>query len=150
MLIPESLKYLAGESVMPELSKRKKFKERRKHPRFDLKDVAFAILKADREEELGQIVNISRGGLVFHYFIGNREFQKADRLDVLLADSGLHVENIQFHVVDDYELVNELPFSSITKREQRVLFNDLTESQIQGLDSFIRCHTFTTGEAIAG
>lgn len=135
---------------MQEASKRKKLKERRKHPRYDLKDVAFAILKADREEELGQIVNISRGGLVFHYFIGNREFQRADRLDVLLADSGLHVENIPFRVVDDYELVNELPFSSITKREQRVLFNDLTEPQKQGIESFIRRHTFIAKEATAG
>lgn len=135
---------------MQEADKRKKIKERRRHPRYDLKDVAFAILKADREEELGQIVNISRGGLAFHYFIGNREFQRADRLDVLLADSGLHVENIRFRVVDDYELVNELPFSSITKREQRVLFNDLTESQKQELDSFIRRHTFIADEANAG
>lgn len=119
-------------------------KERRKHPRFDTKDVAFAILKADREEELGQIVNISLGGLAFQYFIGNREFQKADRLDVLLADRGIHVEDIKFRVVEDFELVNELPFSSITKREQRVLFNDLSDSQKHGIDSFIRRHTFNT------
>ena len=69
---------------------------------------------------------------------------------MLLSDSVLHVENIQFSVVDDYELVNELPFSSITKREQRVFFNDLTDSQIQGLDSFIRRHTFIAVEATAG
>ncbi len=124
--------------------------ERRKHQRFDAKDVAFAILRADQEEELGQIVNISLGGLVFQYFIGNREFQKANRLDVLLADSGLHVENIEFHVVDDYELVNELPFSSITKREQRVLFSGLTDAQKEGIESFIRRHTFIEGEGVAG
>jgi len=127
---------------MQQIDKNKKTIERRKYPRFETKDVAFAILKADREEELGQIVNISMGGLAFHYFIGNREFQKADKLDVLLADSGLQVEDIKFHVVEDYELVNELPFSSITKREQRVLFSDLTESQKQGIDSFIRRHTY--------
>jgi hypothetical protein len=126
---------------MQQANSRKKIKERRKHPRFDTKDVAFAILKADREEELGQIVNISMGGLVFHYFIGNREFQKADRLDVLLADRGIHVEDIKFRVVEDFELVNELPFSSITKREQRVLFNELSDSQKLGIDSFIRRHT---------
>jgi len=131
---------------MQKTGNRKKPKERRKHPRFDLKDIAFAILKADREEELGQIVNISRGGLAFHYFIGNRELQKADRLDVLIADNGLHVENIEFSVVDDFELVNELPFSSITKREQRVLFNRLTESQRQGIESFIRRHAFAANK----
>jgi hypothetical protein len=129
---------------MQQTNSRKRVRERRKHRRFETKDVAFAILKANREEELGQIVNISMGGLAFHYFIGNREFQHAERLDVLLADRGIHVENIKFRVVEDYELVNELPFSSITKREQRVLFNDLSDDQIQGIDSFIRRHTINT------
>lgn len=131
---------------MQQTGKRKNNEERRKYPRFDTKDVAFAVLKADREEELGQIINISLGGLAFHYFIGNREFQKAERLDVLLADNGLQVENIKFRVVDDCELVNELPFSSITKRQQRVLFDDLTASQKQGIESFIQRHTYNTRE----
>lgn len=126
---------------MQQTEKNKSVTERRKHERFATKDIAFAILRADREEELGQIVNISMGGLAFQYFIGNREFQKAQKLDVLLADSGLHVENIAFGVVEDYELVNELPFSSITKREQRVVFNGLSDSQKQGLETFIRRHT---------
>ena len=123
--------------------------ERRKHTRYEIKDVAFAILRADQEEELGQITNISMGGLAFQYFIGNREFQKADHLDVLLADSGLHVENIPFDVIDDYELVNELPFSSITKREQRVLFTDMTDSQKKGIERFIRRHTFVVDEGVS-
>lgn len=121
--------------------KNKPAAERRKHRRFATKDIAFAIIRSDGEEELGQIINISMGGLVFQYFIGNREFQKAERLDVLLADSGVHVENIRFKVVDDYELVNELPFSSITKREQRVFFSALDEIQQKELDSFIKRHT---------
>jgi len=129
---------------------RKRTQERRKHKRYDMKDVAFAILKADREEELGQIINISMGGLVFHYFIGNRDFQTADRLDVLLADRGIHVEDIKFNVIEDYELVNELPFSSITKREQRVFFCDLSDEQKQGIDSFIRRHAFSDTVNSAG
>lgn len=116
--------------------------ERRKHKRFTTKDVAFAILRTDEDEELGQIVNISMGGLAFQYFVGNRELQKADRLDVLLADNGVHVDNIGFHMVDDYELVNELPFSSITKREQRVYFDSLTDDQKEGIDGFIKEHTY--------
>ena len=125
-----------------QVDSKKLLKERRKHPRYDIRDIAFAIIRSNAEEELGQIINISKGGLAFQYFIGNREFQKADRLDVLLADSGIHVENIEFRVVDDYELTNELSFSSITKREQRVHFGELNSAQKQGLDSFIRRHTF--------
>lgn len=116
--------------------------ERRKHRRFTIKDVAFAILRTDTDEELGQVTNISMGGLAFQYFVGNRELQKADRLDLLLADNGLHISDIGFQVVDDYELVNELPFSSITKREQRVYFDNLSDDQKQSIDGFIKEHTF--------
>lgn len=118
------------------------FSERRKHKRFPIRDVAFAILRSDKDEELGQIMNISMGGLAFQYFVGNRELQKADKLDVLPADNGFHVDNIPFQVVDDYELVNELPFSSITKREQRVYFAKLTDNQKKGIESFIKEHTY--------
>lgn len=134
---------------MQETTNRKKSVERRKHPRFKTKNVAFAILKADREEELGQIIDISECGLAFQYFIGNREFQKADKLDVLLAESGVQIENVKYQVVEDCELVNKLPFSSITKREQRVFFNDLTELQKQRLDRFIRRHTYQEKETSA-
>jgi hypothetical protein len=129
--------------MQQQLEKSKLFQERRKHQRFSIKDIAFAIIRSEGEEELGQIVNISLGGLAFQYFIGNREFQKAEKLDVLLADSGVQVENIQFRVVDDYELVNELPFSSITKREQRVYFDGLDKSQQDELEGFIRRHTYS-------
>lgn len=121
----------------------KDYVERREHKRFATRDVAFAILRTDNDEELGQIINISMGGLVFQYFVGNRELQKAERLDVILAENGLHVDNISFHVVDDYELVNELPFSSITKREQRVHFDNLTDDQKNAINGFIREHTYT-------
>ena len=120
----------------------KDFVERRKYKRFAVRDVAFAILRTNEEEELGQITNISVGGLAFQYFVGNRELQKADRLDMILAENGLHVDDIRFHAVADYELVNELPFSSITKREQRVRFENLTENQKNSIDGFIKEHTY--------
>jgi hypothetical protein len=121
--------------------KSKDYIERRKHKRFTIKDVAFAILRTEKDEELGQITNISMGGLAFQYFVGNRELQKADKLDVLLADNGRHINDITFHVVDDCELVNELPFSSITKREQRIYFDNLTDDQKVSIDGFIKEHT---------
>ncbi len=115
--------------------------ERRQYKRFAVKDVAFAVLKTDQDEELGQIVNVSMGGLAFQYFVGNREFTPSHRLDMLLADNQLHVDNIVFNLVEDQELVNELPFSSITKRQQRVCFKNLTEKQKAGIRHFIQNHT---------
>jgi hypothetical protein len=61
---------------------------------------------------------------------------------VILPDYGLHVNDIGFQVVADYELVNELPFSSITKREQRVYFDNLTDCQKENIDIFIKDHAY--------
>ena len=58
---------------MQQNKKTKDYIERRKHERFAIKDVAFAILRTENDEELGQITNISMGGLAFQYFVGNRE-----------------------------------------------------------------------------
>ncbi len=127
---------------MKRIANKKKQLERRRHERFNTKDVAFAILRTDVDEELGQIINISLGGLAFQYFVGNRELRKAEKLDVILAENGLHVDNIRYHVVEDYELVNELPFTSITKREQRVYFDSLTDDQKAGISGFIKEHTY--------
>ena len=107
-----------------------------------MKDVAFAILRTDEDEELGQIVNVSLGGLAFQYFVGNRRLQKSEKLDILLADNGIHVDDIPFQVISDYEMSNEVPFSSITKREQRIRFDSLTDGQLSSLRDFIKGHTF--------
>lgn len=115
--------------------------ERRKQKRFAVKDVAFAVLKTEEDEELGQIINISPRGLAFQYFVGNRSIQQAEKLDLLLPDNGFHIDNIKFETVADFELSNELPFSSITKRQQSICFNTLTKEQRFDIDKFIRYHT---------
>jgi hypothetical protein len=84
----------------------KDYVERRKHKRFIIRDVAFAILRTGEDEELGQIANISMGGLAFQYFVGNRELQKADRLDVLLFGQWVSLSMISaFMSWPDCELI---------------------------------------------
>ncbi|MBW2368399.1 MAG: PilZ domain-containing protein [Deltaproteobacteria bacterium] len=116
--------------------------ERRESRRYIVKDVAFAVLKNDSDEELGQIINIGTGGLAFQYFIGNRDVKLARQLDLLLADNGLHIDNLPFQVVADYELKNELPFSSIKKRQQSVCFTNLHDDHKDRLAEFIHHHTY--------
>lgn len=115
--------------------------ERRKLKRFAVKEVAFAVLKTEEDEELGQIINISPRGLAFQYFVGNRSIQYAEELDLLLPDNGFHINNINFKTVADFEMNNELPFSSITKRQQSVCFSNLTKEQRIDIDKFIRNFT---------
>ena len=115
--------------------------ERRKQKRFAVKDVAFAVLKTVDDEELGQIINIGPRGLAFQYFVGNRSIQQAEQFDLLLPDNGFHIDNIKFKTVADFEMSNELPFSSITKRQQSVCFSSLSEDQRSDIEKFIRNHT---------
>lgn len=120
--------------------------ERREQKRFTVKDIAFAVLKTDRDEELGQIINIGPGGLAFQYFVGNRTIQTSNELDVLLPDNGFHIDNIKFTRVADFEMSNELPFSSITKRQQSVRFTSLSDEQRADIEKFIETHTYTLKE----
>jgi hypothetical protein len=41
--------------------------ENRKFKRFKVKDLSFALLKSSFYEELGEIIDISKGGLAFKY-----------------------------------------------------------------------------------
>lgn len=114
--------------------------DRRKDNRYEIKGIAFAVLKSNSEEELGQIINISRGGLAFQYFVGSRRIEKAKQLDIMLTKKGVYINKINIRTVSDFEIVNELPFSTIAKRQQSVCFDQLTEEQQNQLELIITNH----------
>lgn len=115
--------------------------DRRKSKRHKMKDVAFAVLTSGLDEELGQIINISRGGLAFEYFVGSRRIRSPKYLDIMLTKNEMHIDKIRVSTICDFEIKNELPFSSIAKRRQSVCFESLTGEQEKQLDSLIRYHT---------
>lgn len=114
--------------------------DRRKNKRYEIRGIAFAVLKSDSEEELGQIINISRGGLAFQYFVGSRRIEKAKQLDIMLTKKGVYINKINVRTVADFEIANELPFSTIAKRQQSVCFDLLTEEQQNQLEFIITHH----------
>jgi hypothetical protein len=114
--------------------------ERRKKKRYMIKDVAFAVLKSDTDEELGQIVNISERGLAFHYFVGNRKISEIKHLDIMLRRNGFVITGIPVRTVSDFQIKNELSFSTIVKRQQSVCFEMLDEEQQGKIDFLIKNH----------
>ena len=68
--------------------------DRRKSKRYKMKDVAFAVLTSGSDEELGQVINISRGGLAFEYFVGSRQIRDAKYLDIMLTKNELYINKI--------------------------------------------------------
>ena len=107
-------------------------------------EIALAVLKA-KPLKMGQIVNISKGGLAFRYIDSADEAVKSSELDILFAQNGFHLKTISFKTVADYKAVSEFPFSSIVMRQRSVQFREMGPYQTSRLDYFIE--NYTTGEA---
>lgn len=102
--------------------------ERRKHRRFQVQSIAFAVLR-DQGRQLGQIVDISMGGLAFNYIAVGGNADRAFELDILLAYKGLYMKKVQFMTISDFQIANKSPFSPITMRRHGVKFGELMPKQ---------------------
>ena len=121
----------------------RKLVEKREHKRFRVQEGAYAMLRGSARK-LGQITDISRGGLAFRYIdIGERPRRSFD-LDILWKGNGFHLENVSFKTISDFRATKEFPFSSIPMRRCGGQFTALTEDQISELEYFIQ--NYTVGE----
>ena len=57
--------------------------ERRKHKRFQAQEGAYALLK-DNSSKLGQIKNISKGGLAFSYIVNGGQVHESFNIDIFM------------------------------------------------------------------
>lgn len=119
--------------------------EKRKFKRFKIKHLSFALLKSSFYEELGEIIDISKGGLAFQYLGEKNLVKESDKLDIILAGNGFHIKKMPCKTVSDFEIINNLHFSSLKMRRHAVQFGELDNNQISELDYFIKHHTI--GEA---
>ena len=117
--------------------------ERRDHMRFKTQEGAFATLRG-QISKLGQIIDISKGGLAFRYIDTGDPPNESSELDIFLAEIGFHLEKIAFKTISDSEADREHPFSTIKMRRRGVQFTVLKQDQISQLEYFIQNHT--TGE----
>lgn len=119
--------------------------ERRKHKRFQAQDGALAVLKPSWPDStrLGQIIDISRGGLAFRCIAGEARSNRSSELSIIFADHGFHLDKLTIKTISDFETA-KMPFASMTPRRRSVQFEELTHKQVSQLGYFIRNHT--TGE----
>lgn len=120
--------------------------DNRKHKRFRVKGGAFAAIKSVPEAKpvkMGQIVDISKGGLAFRYIdqkvVANEPFE----LDIIFARDAFQLKKILFKTVYDFDAVSEFLFTSIIIKQQGIQFRELDSSQIFQLDRFIRKYTIS-------
>ena len=116
---------------------RKELAEQREYKRFRVPKNAFAALGPDYIK-VGQIINISMGGLAFRY-LGSEEPSNASELDIFLARRAFYLYKLPFETVRDF-VTNEMPFSSINMKVCGLQFGGLTDEQKSDLRYFIQTH----------
>ena len=114
--------------------------ERRKHKRFQSKEGAYAVLSGP-VSKMGQILDISRGGIAFRYIdIGDRP-RETCVLDIFREDNVFRLENIGFKIISDLDASKDFPFSTIPMRRCGGELTRLSDKQIYDLEYLIETYT---------
>ena len=123
----------------------KKTTERRKDKRYKAVEGFFAAT-SPTSYKLGQIIDISVGGLSFEYIdtssseIDNQGFSKGN---ILLSGKEYHVGDLLIKTIADNEITDVPSLISMKLRKQRVQFRDLSAKQMSDLDYYIKLQKFT-------
>lgn len=119
---------------------RKRTVERRKNKRYKAIEGAYAAISPN-SHKLGQIIDISMGGLSFKYIdtsIEDAEKENLQEESIFLSSMGYYVGDLPFRTVADYEVTNAPSFSSMKIRKRHVQFTDLSFKQLFDLDYYLR------------
>ncbi|MBA3009709.1 MAG: PilZ domain-containing protein [Proteobacteria bacterium] len=119
---------------------RKRTVERRRNKRYKAVDGAYAAISPN-SHKLGQILDISMGGLSFKYIdtsSDEKESEKSPENAVFLSSMGYYVGDLPFKTISDYEITNAPSFSSMKVRKRHVQFTDLSFKQLFDLDYYLR------------
>jgi len=119
---------------------RKRTIERRRNKRYKAVDGAYAAISPN-SHKLGQIIDISMGGLSFKYIDTSNDGKDSDGTPeeaVFLSSMGYYVGDLPFKTVSDYEITNTPSFSSMKVRKRHVQFTDLSFKQLFDLDYYLR------------
>lgn len=116
--------------------------ERRRHPRFNIRDNAFAVFQPE-PVKLVPIVDIGLGGLgigVNGINTGAEWLNKGSCLEILVDDCSFYLDNLGYELLPKFRSVPhnaDSPFQKI----YGLKFIDLEPGQQYQLKSFIRNHT---------
>lgn len=116
------------------------FVEKRKHPRFKVKDRSFAVLGPDAAR-LCHMIDISRTGLAFRYFVDTDESQGGIMKLGILFGNDFYLENIPVRIVADTVVESFSPFNAAIMKRRGVEFGVLNSWQEKEIDFFIDNNT---------
>jgi hypothetical protein len=116
-------------------------KDRRKDKRFQVKRFTFVKLWSESNEDIGQLLDISKRGLSLRYFSKAQNPINFSQLGLFSPDCDLSIDGIPFRVVSDNELPNGSPLDPIDFRRSGVQFGQLTTKQLSELEYFLKTNT---------
>jgi len=113
--------------------------ERRKHRRFLAPQDVFVI--TSDEAVIGEIADISAGGLSFSYRTSRGKPSIAFDLHIFVKDGSFHLFDIPCSLAWDREIGKYHPLSDVSWRECGVQFGAMTPEQKSKLQHFIDNYT---------
>ena len=114
--------------------------ERRKDKRFRVEDGSLVVC-GPHSDKVGQIIDMSMGGLAFSDISTEDQSNRSFELDILLTDHGFYLERVPVKTISNLEMANESPTVSTTTHRHGVQFKDLTQDQTSKLKYFLQNHT---------
>lgn len=116
-----------------------KVNERRIHRRYKVKVQAFAALAS--HYLIGQIKNISKGGISFTCIASVKPDSKPFEIEIFTQDDKFHLREIPFKIVSETNVEDRIPSSSLQKKQINGVFLELTGGQLSQLEYFLQNYT---------
>lgn len=109
--------------------------ERRAHPRYKVKTQAFAALAT--QCLIGQIRDISKGGISFTCIAGLKSESTVFEIEIFTPDNKFHLREVAFRIISETDVEDRIPSSALQKKLITGVFLDLTGSQSAQLEYFL-------------
>jgi hypothetical protein len=114
--------------------------ERRKNKRYKAIEGAYVAISPN-SQKLGQIIDISMGGVCFKYIDTSNDGQNdgtQQEDSIFLSTVGYYSGNLPIKIVGDYAVTNATSFSSMKVKKMHIQFTDFSVKQLFDLDYFLR------------
>ena len=112
---------------------------RRKQKRYRSKEGTFAVLEPGTL--IGQIIDISMGGLSFSYIDDKNIKSEPKELDIYTLSEDINIEKIPFSIITDCELEKKTYTNSFSIRKKSIKFEKLNFNMRSMLKYLINTHT---------
>ena len=113
-------------------------RERRAHTRNTINEGGYALLRDDGTHRLGQVLDMSQGGLAFCYLPdSDDDLEGQVSLTLFYSGNGFFMENIPVRVVYEDRIPAKVLVGSLTMHKCAVEFTQLSEEQRLGVEEFL-------------